>query len=386
MKFPDDVPTLTNGDITLRAHRLDDAEAAVEQSTDPTSIRWTTVPLNYTLDDARRFVGEIMPGGWESESEFGFAIETTHPGGERRYSGTLSLRDEGSRRAELAFGAHPAIRGRGVMSAAVTMLLDWGFKSRDLETVIWLANRGNVASRRVAWKAGFTFGGTVRRWLDHRGEYPDAWIASVHRDDDPEPKTRWLGTPVIAGQNVVLRPLREDDVPSIVAGCRDPRSRQFLPFLPDPYTDQDALDWLVRNVEQASLGTGVNWAMADPATDRHLGNIGLPRLGPREAEIGYWAHPDARGRGLTSEAVGLLIRHAFIDVEDGGLGFHRVFLKAAGTNPASQHIARVNGMTECGRERRAELLGDGSADDLVVFDLLREEWMSQQGVHTVGHE
>src|SRR6188768_3049941 len=131
MKFPDDVPTLSNGDVTLRAHRLDDAEAAVEQSTDPTSILWTTVPLGYTLENGRTFVGEIMPQGWETESEFGFAIETTHPSGERRYSGTLSLRNEGGRRAELAFGAHPAIRGRGVMSTAVTMLLDWGFKSRD---------------------------------------------------------------------------------------------------------------------------------------------------------------------------------------------------------------------------------------------------------------
>ena len=386
MRFPDDVPTLADGDVTLRAHRIEDAEAAVEQCIDPTSIRWTTVPLNYTVDHARAFLTETMPKGWESGSEFGFAIETTHPNGERRFSGTASLRDEGDRRAEIAFGAHPAIRGRGVMTSAVTLLLDWGFKSRDLETVSWWANRGNVGSRRVAWKTGFTFGGTIRRWLDHRGEYPDAWVASLHRDDNREPKTRWLETPVIGGENVVLRPLREDDVPTIVGGCNDPRSRQFLPFLPDPYSTEDALDYLVRSVEHASLGTGVNWAMADPASGRHLGNIGLPRMGRQEAEIGYWAHPDARGRGVTSEAVRLLIRHAFIDPEDGGLGLDRVFLKAAETNPASQHIARVNGMTEYGRERGSERLGDGSVVDLVLFDLLRDEWLARQRGHTVGHE
>jgi RimJ/RimL family protein N-acetyltransferase len=378
MRFPDDVPTLTDGDVTLRPHRLDDAFGAVEQSLDPTSIQWTTVPLGYTLVNGRAFVGEIMPRGWESESEFGFAIETTHPDGERRYSGTLSLRDEGSRRAELAFGAHPAIRGRGVMTTAVRLLLDWGFAERDLETVIWWANRGNVGSRRVAWRNGFTFGGTVRRWLDHRGEYPDAWVASLHRDDDRTPKTTWLETPTIVGRNVVLRALREDDVPSIVEGCRDPRSRQFLPFLPDPYTPEEARDWLIRNGEQAAMGTGVSWAMADPATDRHVGNIGLPRMASDGAEIGYWSHPAFRGRGLTTEAVGLLIRHAFIDVDDGGLGLRRVFLKAAGSNPASQHIARVNGLKECGRERESERLGDGQVDDLVVFDLPRDEWLARQ--------
>jgi len=374
MQFPDEVPTLNRGDVTLRPHRLEDAPAALEQCVDPTSIRWTTVPLGYTLDDARTFLGETMPGGWVSESEFGFAMESTHPDGVRRYSGTISLRDEGSRRAEIAFGTHPAIRGRGVTTTAVSMLLDWGFQQRDLETVWWLANRGNVASRRVAWKTGFTFGGTLRRWLNHRGEYPDAWVATLHRDDDRDPKTRWLETVTLTGPNVVLRSFRDEDVPSIVTGCRDPRSRRFLPFLPDPYGPEDAQDWLVRNVEQASMGLGVSWAMADPATGRHLGNLGLPRLGNGEAEIGYWAHPEARGRGLTTEAVGLLIRHAFLEEEDGGLGFRRLFLKAASTNSASQHIARANGMTECGRERGSEQLGDGTIDDLVVFDLLRDEW------------
>jgi RimJ/RimL family protein N-acetyltransferase len=183
MRFPDDVPTLTDGDVTLRAHRIEDAAAVVEQCVDPVSVRWTTVPPGYTREMALEFVGTSVPAKWESEKELAFAIECTHPDGRRRFGGTLSLIDKGSRRAELAFGAHPAIRGRGVMTTAVDLLLDWGFDERRLETVSWLANEGNLASRRVAWKTGFTFGGTVRRWLDHRGEYPDAWVAALHRDD-----------------------------------------------------------------------------------------------------------------------------------------------------------------------------------------------------------
>lgn len=376
MRFPDDVPTLTDGDVTLRAHRPEDAPGVVEQCSDPDSIRWTTVPLGYTLEMANDFVGVAMAKGWESEQELAFAIESTHPDGKRRFSGTLSLRDEGSRRAELAFGAHPAVRGKGVMTAAVRLLLDWGFKARDIETVSWLANRGNIGSRRVAWKAGFTFGGTVRRWLDHRGEYPDAWVGSLHRDDTRDPKTSWLETPTIVGERVVLRSLRVDDVPRIVEGCSDPLSHHFLPFLPHPYTESDAHAFLVRSAEDASLTERVTWAMADPQTGEHCGNVGYPRIGRRSAEIGYWAHPQARGRGMTSEAVKLLIRHAFIDVEDGGMGFDRVFLKAAATNPASQRVALANAMVECGRERQSETLTDGSVVDMFVFDLLATEWMS----------
>jgi RimJ/RimL family protein N-acetyltransferase len=72
------------------------------------------------------------------------------------------------------------------MTTAVGLLLDWGFDALDLETVIWLANVGNEGSRRVAAKSGFTFGGTLHRWLPHRGEYVDAWVATLHRGD-PRP-------------------------------------------------------------------------------------------------------------------------------------------------------------------------------------------------------
>ena len=41
MRFPEDVPTLTHGDVTLRAHRLEDRDAIVEQCTDPVSVQWT---------------------------------------------------------------------------------------------------------------------------------------------------------------------------------------------------------------------------------------------------------------------------------------------------------------------------------------------------------
>ena len=91
-------------------------------------------------------------------------------------------------------------------------------------------------------------------------------------------------------------------------------------------------------------------------------------------EIGYWTHPDARGRGVMSQAVRLAIRHAFIPAQDGGLGRRRLQLSAADGNLASQHIARANGFVEVGRDRLAEPLGDGTFADLVRFDLLVDEW------------
>jgi RimJ/RimL family protein N-acetyltransferase len=365
---------LTAGDVTLRAHRLDDVVGIVEQCIDPVSIRWTTVPLGYTAQMAEEWVTKAIPEAWTTGREWLFAIEATHDDGRRRFGGTLSLRNEGDNRAELAFGAHPGVRGRGVMTTAVELLLDWGFADRGLETVIWLAPVGNVASRRIAWRTGFTFGGTMRRWLKHRDAYVDGWVATLHRDDPRTPTTPWLAAPHLHGRRVALRPLGEIDVPAIVESCSDPRTQHWLGRMPRPYGEADARHWLELVTEKSSLGQGVWWAVVDPDDDTFLASVSLPRLGHGEGEIGYWAHPAARGRGVMSEAVSLVVRHAFDPPASGGLGLHRLTLHAAAGNEASQQVARVNGFHEYGRERQAELLGDGTYDDMVQFDLLEAEW------------
>lgn len=376
MRFPDDVPVLVDGDVMLRAPRLDDAAAAVEQCVDPESIRFTTVPLGYTLAMAEEFVTTSAAETWANGSRL-FAIECTHPDGVRRFAGSLKLRDEGSRRAEIAFGAHPAVRGRGVMTTAVRLLLGYGFDECDLETVIWYANVGNFASRRVAWKTGFRFAGTLRRWLPQRGEYIDAWAATLHRDDPREPQTTWLDVPTIHGQDVVLRPLRDSDVPRIVEACRDSRTQYWLAGLPDNYRDDDARAYIERCRLGAADGEMLQFAIADPASDLLIGAVGLPRLSAPWAEIGYWAHPEARGRGVMTAATALITRHGFIDIDDGGLGLHRLVIRASTENAASQQVAIANGFTRTGVERQAERLGDGRITDLVTFELLRDEWIAR---------
>lgn len=374
MRFPDDVPTLARGDVTLRAHRISDGPAIVEQCTDPVSIRWTTVPLGYDLAMAEAWVSASIPPRWESGEERIFAIETTHPDGVRRFSGSLSLRDEGDGRAELAFGAHPAVRGRGVMSTAVDLLLDYGFEEAGIDSVIWYAELGNVGSRRIAWRQGFTFSGVLSKWLAHRGVMVEGWVATLHRDDPREPRTRWLEAPVLDGDSVRLRPLGDDDVPRLVEACSDPRTQHWLEFLPSPFEASDASAFLHRDCERQSLGTGVTWAVVDPAEDVLLATAGIPRSAAGSYEIGYLAHPDARGRGVVTAAVRRLLAHVFAAEDDGGIGGRRAHLYAAAGNTASQHVARATGFTEYGREREGVLTRDGTPEDLVLFDLLRSEY------------
>jgi RimJ/RimL family protein N-acetyltransferase len=374
MRFPENVPTLTDGDVTLRAHRPDDLQALVEQCTDPVSVRWTTVPLGYTDEMGTSYLTESVPAGWRDDTEWNFAIEATHADGRRRFGGSISLRVEDGRRAEIAYGAHPGVRGKGVMRTAVGLLLDWGFRDRDLETVSWLAERGNWPSRRIAWRAGFTFGGVLPKWLNHRDQYPDAWIGTLHRDDPREPTTTWYDVAVVDGERVRLRPQRDDDVPRIVEGCNDEATALWINNLPSPFTEADATEYIVRGQEGAATGDFLQWAVADTRTDRLLGVVGLPRMKRGSAEVGYWTHPDARGRGAMTEAVRLLVGHAFKAAEQGGLGQRRLFVKAASANAASQQVAIKNGFTPFGAERRSEVLRDGTVTDMAMLDVLADEW------------
>ena len=189
------IPVLTDGVVTLRAPVEEDVQGSVEQCQDPLSQRWTTAPVPYTRDDARTYLRHLIPGGWESDREWGFVVAAHDETGIERFCGTISLRNLGDRRAEIAFGAHPWARGRGLMERALQLLLEWGFAERDLLSVVWLAQRGNWPSRRLAWRLGFTVEATLRDWLDHRGTLVDSWVGTLRRDETRSPRSPWLETP-----------------------------------------------------------------------------------------------------------------------------------------------------------------------------------------------
>ena len=373
VEFPGDVPVLTDGTVTLRPHRSSDAAQVLEQCTDPGSVRWTTVPVPYSLSDATSFVTHDIPAGWR-RGRWAFAVEARDDAGVPRFCGTVELRDEGSRRAEVAYGAHPWARGRGLVQRALSRLLDWGFEERGLRTVIWWADTGNWASRRTAWRLGFSCDGTLRRWLPQRGDLLDAWVGVLHADDPRQPRHPWLQVPRLEGVQVVLRRFRDSDVPRVVEACADERTAYWLERMPRPFTSSDARTWLADRAEHAATGDAVTWAIADRRSDELVGCINaFDLVAGRDAELGWWAHPGARGRGVMTEACGLAVNHCFTAANEGGLGLMRLEARAAEGNAASRRVIERNGFRLGGRQRRALRLGDGSLVDVVVYDLLVEK-------------
>lgn len=168
--------TISADGLTLRPFAPEDVDWVYEVSQDPLLQQFVQVPTPYRREDAEFFVREVAIRGWETGKRTEFLIAEAGTGTPLGRVG-LALGRPGL--AEIGYWTDPKARGRGVATTAVLALCRWGFTKLGLDLIEWRAEAGNVASRRVAEKAGFMFEATLRRRLRHRGVPVDAWVGSL---------------------------------------------------------------------------------------------------------------------------------------------------------------------------------------------------------------
>jgi ribosomal-protein-alanine N-acetyltransferase len=362
-RWPLNVPVLSDGVVTLRAHTPADIDRALQMALDREMVRWTSVPTPHSRAMSEQFALEVIPKNWNDGTAMCWAIEF-----EGRYAGNVDVRGKGVL-VDIGFGLHPDCRGRGVMTAAVALAIDHAFVEAGKEAIQWHSHVGNVASLRVAHACGFRLHGTQPDLLLERGRILDGWTGSIRFGDAPAPRTAWLES-TLETDRLRLRPLSESDVPRIVEACTDPGTRHFLSHLPDPYGIAEARAHVHDCWWHAATGGRETWAVAD-TDDRLLGTISVMDLnGSTEGtgEIGYWTHPDARGRGVMTEAVGAVVAHAF---DPEGLDLDRLVIVAADGNTASLRIAESLAFTRYGTEHGTARLADGTTTDHHLYERLR---------------
>ena len=177
-----DLVEINTGRMHLRPFRPSDAPAVHAACQDPEIQRWTTVPSPYRATDARAFVEDFCPSEWASGRGAVFAIVEDHTGDLLGSIGLSGL-DRIDGVAEIGFWTVPAARGRGVMVEAVGVVCRWAFADLGRERIEWQAGVGNIASRRVAERAGFTIEGVLRARLVLGGQRLDAWVGGLLRTD-----------------------------------------------------------------------------------------------------------------------------------------------------------------------------------------------------------
>lgn len=174
---------LETGRLLLRPWREADIAEIFKICQDPEVQQWTTVPSPYQMKDAEWYVREHTPKGFRSGDEATFAAivkDTGQIAGAIGLSGiTRSAAACGVRTAEIGYWANPETRGRGYVTEGVREVVRWAFEELRLGRVTWQAFDGNVPSRRVMEKVGFTIVGLQRGSHAHHGTVRDMWLADI---------------------------------------------------------------------------------------------------------------------------------------------------------------------------------------------------------------
>lgn len=366
--WPLNVPVLSDGIVTLRAHHDVDIDRAVEMANDPAMQRWTAVAPDHTRAMSERFHLEHVPAGWNDGTSRSWAVEF-----EGRYAGNVDIRGSAPL-ADIGYALHPDCRGRGLMARAVRLAVDHAFTNAGIDAIQWTSQVGNVASLRVAWACGFRLHATVPDLLVERGLIHDGWIGSIRFGDAPLPRTPWHTPTIEVGKGIVLRATKDADLPRWAEAESSNDARRW--FAQSEQTVDVLRDRWHRSIFAEAGGEFVRLTVAD-RDDRLLGSVsifGIDRgsvdgrsLDGGTAEIGYFLHPDATGTGVMTRAVEAATRWAF---SREGLDVHRMSLGVADGNEASRAVAQRAHFTECGRRSRYEPLTEGHVD-LVEFERLR---------------
>ncbi|MGQ0849146.1 MAG: GNAT family N-acetyltransferase [Actinomycetota bacterium] len=184
-------------------------------------------------------------------------------------------------------------------------------------------------------------------------------------------------------ERLVLRRFSRRDVSALTEAVQAslPALNEWLPWAHPGYRREDASLYVRDSLEAWKEGRAYDWAIrliGNPR--RHIGNIStwpVSRL-TRTGEIGYWIRTDETGKGMAAEATGAVVRLGFDE-----LGFHKLVLRVAIGNLASERVAEKLGFAREG-VLREELLIRGRWVDHTLFSLLDREYQHryQTGVRS----
>jgi RimJ/RimL family protein N-acetyltransferase len=174
---------LAAGPLRLRPWRLDDVDAVWAAFQDPDVRLWSGGVVD-TREDAAVMLRRRMD--WSGDhASWGVVDAATDA-----VLGSVSIHsiDQAGNDAEVGYWMAPAARGRGVAAAAVDAGCRWAFATQPVDRIELCHAVENVASGRVAAKAGFTYEGHLRRSFRYGDGVKHDELLWARLADDPVPE------------------------------------------------------------------------------------------------------------------------------------------------------------------------------------------------------
>ncbi|TMR93483.1 GNAT family N-acetyltransferase [Nonomuraea basaltis] len=360
--LPRDV--ISTGPLILRPPVAGDAEAIVKACNDPVTAWFLPLlPSPYGPQDARDYF-DMAEAKWEGG---GAEFAITENG---QYVGSISARPPDHWGVtEIGYLVAPWARGKNVAARAARAVPDWLF-DHGVRRVELQAAVENVASLRVAYKAGFLEEGLRRDAKRLRdGRYVDMVAFGRLRGDAVASGAPYL--PFFEGGQlsdgvVRLVPLAVQDAGDFHRMLADPTVAAYSMAPASTLADDERRCrytgyWWVS-------GQRIELAIRDAASGAFAGHLQLTQVLPSlgQAMIGYSLVPAFRGKGFMTRAVNLLADWAFANT-----ALHRIVAGTEVGNTASHRVLERAGFSKEGVHRELFPKPGGRRVDDVAWARLR---------------
>ena len=174
-------------------------------------------------------------------------------------------------------------------------------------------------------------------------------------------------------ERFLLRRFARKDADAILEAVQAslPDLAKWLPWAHENYTRDEAVAYVRDSAQSWKEGRAFDFAIRSPNDPgHHMGNMSIwhvSRLG-KVGEIGYWVRTDATSNGIATETAEAMLGLGF-----GTLGMHKITLRIAVGNEASDRVAEKLGFTREGILRE-ELKVNGAWLDHTLYSLLEHEF------------
>jgi len=177
------------------------------------------------------------------------------------------------------------------------------------------------------------------------------------------------GTTELKSERITLRRFVLSDAKSMYKNyATDERVTRFLTWT--PYTSVEDVESFIQSViEEYERPDTYHWVI--DVDGEVIGSISTTSIDEKNCscEVGYCIAYDYWNKGITSEALGLIMKFLFEEVS-----MNRIMAKHDVENPASGRVMQKCGMAYEGRLREHYKRHDGTFSDSLVYGILKKEF------------
>ena len=175
--------------------------------------------------------------------------------------------------------------------------------------------------------------------------------------------------PNLESDRLLLRRLNNDDVNEVLELRGNPENMKYVPR-PLITSKEDSLVHIALIDDKIVNNIGINWAITLKESPKMIGIIGHYKihLENYRSEIGYMILPEYHGKGIVTEAVKLVLKYGFEQLQ-----LHSIEAIIDPENGASEKVLQKNGFVKEAHLIENEFY-DGKFLDTVIYSLLKRNF------------